>query len=190
MLVHRQDNARGDMVQTQTIDRLVISQNGGTHHKATAKFHQANIPCIIGNGGIGQKRREGDGITPAGCWKMAYFLYRADRILKPSSALAGYAIKTKDSWCDIPTSNRYNQPLAFTPAGSSEALWRTDNLYDIVIVLDHNTQPAISGQGSAIFIHLSGQNNSHTHGCMAFRKADLLKILSRCGPKTQVLISP
>ena len=189
MLGHRQDNARVHMTHTQLVDQLVIRSTGKTASKGRVQVNHITYPCVIGKGGVGVKSREGDGITPVGCWKMAYFLYRADRIQKPHSLLSGFAIRPGDSWCDLVTSRHYNRPLAATLPGSSEALWRQDNLYDIVIVLDHNTRPAISGRGSAIFIHLSGSDNPYTQGCIALDRPDLLKILYSCGPQTKVQIN-
>lgn len=188
MLVHRQDNARDHKVQTQTIDRLVISSNCKNTCNGVTKCGQLHFPCLVGLAGIGQKLHEGDGITPIGCWNISYFLYRSDKISKPHSALSGFPIKKNDSWCDSTNSNHYNLPLAVTLPKSSETLWRPDNLYDIILVLDHNTQPAVRGRGSAIFMHLRGKNTKHTHGCIAYRKPDLLKILKQCGSNTKIFI--
>ncbi|VAV98359.1 hypothetical protein MNBD_ALPHA08-1728 [hydrothermal vent metagenome] len=177
------------MTRTQLVDQLVIRSTGKTANNGTVQVNHVTFPCVIGKGGIGVKSREGDGITPVGCWKMAYFLYRPDRIQKIHSLLSGFAIRPSDSWCDLVTSRHYNRPLAETLPSSSEALWRQDSLYDIVIVLDHNTRPAISGRGSAIFIHLSGSNSPYTQGCIALDRPDLLKILYSCGPQTKVQIN-
>lgn len=188
MWAYQQDNARGRMARTQLFDLLVISTSSTTGNRAIIRTNHNSFPCLVGNGGIGRKSREGDGITPSGRWGLKYFLYRSDKIQKPFSILPGFPIKRQDSWCDLPDSKSYNRPLAVTLPQSDEALWRSDCLYDIVIVLDHNTQPAISGQGSAIFIHLIGMHKKHTHGCIAIQQSDLLKILSQCGPQTKLLI--
>ena len=188
MLVHRQDNARGHMAYTQTVDQLVISQTNRTDCDAIAQMGTVNFSAIIGHGGIGQKTREGDGITPAGCWRMAYFLFRADKIKKPFSLLPGFVINRHDSWCDQFPSPHYNQPLAKVLDGTNEALWRSDSLYDIVIVLDHNVFPAISGRGSAIFIHLRERETRFTQGCLAFEKPDITKILKYSKAGTRLLV--
>jgi len=189
-LVHRQDNARDHMATTQHIDQLVISSTRKSLNKGFIRANCLTFPCTIGHGGIGRKIREGDGIKPAGHWKMAFFLFRPDKICQPRSFLPGFAIKQQDSWCDLVTSKCYNLPLATTLPGSSEALWRSDNLYDIVIPLDHNTRPTIRGRGSAIFIHLGSPQSRFTQGCIALDQSNLLNILGKCSPQTTVLIKP
>ncbi len=173
------------MPRTQLIDRLVINK---TVNNAIIRLNQITFNCLIGHAGIGQKSREGDGLTPVGRWKLVYFLYRSDRISKPRSQLPGFAIKQQDSWNDRSGSRNYNLPLAITLPNSSESLWRADHLYDIVVILNHNSRPAIPGRGSAIFMHLHGPDSNYTHGCIALNQPDLLKVLGCCGPKTDIII--
>lgn len=187
MLVYQQDNARAHMAGTQLIDQLVIRSVRKNTNFGIIQTGHHSFPCLVGHGGIGQKSREGDRITPVGCWKMGYFLFRSDKIHKPHSFLPGFPITQQDSWCDLSPSRHYNQPLATILPGTSEALWRPDSLYDIIIVLDHNTQPSISGQGSAIFIHLRGTSN-YTQGCIALQKTHMLRILEQCSSRTKVRI--
>lgn len=184
------------MVFTQTVDQVVISSVRKSHSDGRSDGASAGVvftgqrhfSCKIGRNGIGQKQGEGDGITPIGRWKMGYFLYRADRIGKPQSFLSGFAIKPQDSWCDIPGSRRYNQPLGLTMANSSEALWRQDDLYNVIVVLDHNTCPFVAGKGSAIFVHISNSQTTYTQGCIALNQSDLLKLLVISGPQTEIIV--
>ena len=50
------------------------------------------------------------------------------------------------------------------------------NIYDIVVVIDHNQNPIKKGKGSAIFLHVAKRDYSPTLGCIALSK-DKLKIL-------------
>jgi len=180
------------MQLTQTVDRLVIKLQNRSNSAGCSSGRLfagcLSLPCKVGRSGIGTKVTEGDGVTPVGDWKPAYFLYRKDRINKPRSLLPGFSINPNDSWCDIATSKRYNQPLCFLMPGTSETLWRTDNIYDLIIVLDHNSLPFIKGRGSAIFIHIAQPSTIHTQGCIALTQSDLLKVLAICKPQTRILI--
>ena len=51
-------------------------------------------------------------------------------------------------------------------------------IYDIVLVLNYNTNPTIKNKGSAIFIHIAKNNYSKTKGCIALKKNNLIKLLS------------
>lgn len=188
MLVNQQDNARSHMARTQLFDQLVIHTTATHGSRGIIEANHTSFPCLTGRGGIGQKNCEGDGVTPSGKWRLCYFLYRPDKIQKPFSLLQGFPITRQDSWCDLTGSRSYNLPLAVTLPKSDETLWRSDCLYDIIIVLDQNTQPAIRGKGSAIFIHLIGPQKKYTQGCIAIAQSHLLKILRQCGPQTRILV--
>ena len=49
--------------------------------------------CAIGKRGIGNKRKEGDLITPKGNYKIKFILYRKDRVKKIQSKIKKIVIK-------------------------------------------------------------------------------------------------
>ena len=51
------------------------------------------LKCVVGKNGIGNKKKEGDLITPKGRFKILYVLYRKDRIKKLKSKLKKIIIK-------------------------------------------------------------------------------------------------
>ena len=67
-------------------------------------------------------------------------------------------------------------------AAGHERLWRDDQVYDIIVELDHNSDPVVPDAGSAIFFHLARPDYSPTEGCIAVSRADMLDILKHCGP--------
>ncbi len=69
-------------------------------------------------------------------------------------------------------------------------MWRDDPLYDAVGVLDWNLSPRIQGRGSAIFLHLCRAGFEATAGCVAVRRADLLRLFALAGGRPEVLVSP
>ena len=48
--------------------------------------------------------------------------------------------------------------------------------------------PVIKNKGSAIFIHIAKKNYKKTEGCIALKKAHLLKIIKRINKKTTIKI--
>ncbi len=56
-------------------------------------------------------------------------------------------------------------------------LYRNDNIYDLILVLNYNMKPIIKNKGSAIFIHIAKKNYKKTAGCIALKKIDLIKIV-------------
>ena len=71
---------------------------------------------------------------------------------------------------------------------SHEKLYRKDNLYDLIVVLDYNMNPIIKNKGSAIFIHIANNSYKKTKGCIALRKKHLIKIISQIKKNTKVKI--
>jgi L,D-peptidoglycan transpeptidase YkuD (ErfK/YbiS/YcfS/YnhG family) len=146
------------------------------------------FPCALGRTGRRALKREGDGATPAGHWRLLQVLYRGDRIRRPATALPVKQIKPDDGWCDAPADRNYNRPVRHPYPASAERLWRADGLYDIVVVLSHNVSPRVRGAGSAIFMHVAQPGYAPTAGCIALKRAHLLRLLRpmRAGAAIQV----
>ena len=45
-----------------------------------ARFRGRRLPCATGYSGIGEKTREGDGLSPAGRFRIVAVMYRPDRV--------------------------------------------------------------------------------------------------------------
>lgn len=146
-----------------------------------------SIPCVLGRAGTTWRKREGDGATPAGEHRLVRLRVRSDRLARnPAPRLPVAALAPDDGWCDAPDHPRYNRPVRLPFAASHERLWREDGLYDVIGVLDWNLAPATRGRGSAIFLHLAG--DGPTAGCIALRRADLLKLLGRLAPGCRIRV--
>ncbi len=145
--------------------------------------------CAVGRGGIHLEKREGDGVSPVGCWPIRQVYYRADRMEKPVTALPCTPIDRLDGWCDEPSDPNYNRKVRLPYAASHEEMWREDALYDIVVVLGHNDDPVVPGAGSAIFLHLARETYSPTAGCAALSREDLLEFLARAEPSVRLCFS-
>ena len=152
-------------------------------------YGQYKVKCAIGKRGIDYKKKEGDLITPSGEYKIKFILYRKDRIKKINTKLKKVVIKKDMGWCDDPRSTKYNKLIKLPFRYSAEKLFRRDNVYDIVLVLNYNINPTYKGKGSAIFIHIAKKNYKNTLGCIAVRKKDLKKIVKKINNFTTVNIN-
>jgi L,D-peptidoglycan transpeptidase YkuD (ErfK/YbiS/YcfS/YnhG family) len=146
------------------------------------------LPCALGRSGISAGKREGDGATPQGRFAFKTVQYRSDRVGRPATGLAVRALRGGDGWCDAVGDRNYNRPVQHPYAASAERMWRSDHLYDLVVVLDHNQCPRVQGRGSAIFMHVARPGLAPTEGCLALRRADLVKLLVRLRPGSRVAI--
>ncbi|MFK8035598.1 MAG: L,D-transpeptidase [Hyphomicrobiales bacterium] len=146
--------------------------------KAVLQFGGRSFPCALGESGITAQKREGDMASPAGTFQMLGGFYRADRGPKPFGKLPMQPTRPTDGWCDDPLHTRYNQLVKLPFDAYHEKLWREDQLYDIVVVLDQNLHPRIPGGGSAIFFHIAAPNFTPTAGCVAVSHATMRHALA------------
>jgi L,D-peptidoglycan transpeptidase YkuD (ErfK/YbiS/YcfS/YnhG family) len=142
----------------------------------------------LGRGGIKANKREGDGATPRGTFRLKRLWWRADRHARPRTLLPVQRIAADDGWCENPADRHYNRPIKVPTGSKADRLKRTDHLYDFIIELDHNTRPRIAGRGSAVFIHASRPGFAPTAGCVALELSALRRLLARFGPRTRIVV--
>ena len=153
------------------------------------KYKKIQFRCALGKAGIGKKFQEGDGLTPIGTYKIVNVYYRKDKIKKLTSNLKLISINKGMGWCDDPKSKKYNQLIKLPTKCHHEKLYRSDKLYDIVIILNYNMNPIVKGKGSAIFLHLSKNLKNKTSGCIALKKKDMLELIKKIKKSTKVIIN-
>jgi L,D-peptidoglycan transpeptidase YkuD (ErfK/YbiS/YcfS/YnhG family) len=146
------------------------------------------VPVALGRGGIRANKREGDGGTPRGTFRLRQLWWRADRMTRPMTHLPVRRIRGDDGWCEDPRDRHYNQPIRLKPDHSGDRLKRADHLYDLIIELDHNTRPRIAGRGSAVFVHVARPGFAPTAGCVALKADALRRLMARIGPRTRIVV--
>ena len=151
-------------------------------------YDNYKVKCALGKEGDRNKEKEGDLITPKGSFKLKYIFYRKDKIKSLKTRLKKIAINNKMGWCDDPTSKYYNKLIRFPFMKSAEKLYRSDNVYDIILVLDYNMNPIKLNRGSAIFVHIAKKGFSPTKGCVAISKRELKKLVGKVNKQTRVII--
>ena len=157
-------------------------------NKETLIYNDFIFKCCVGKNGITKNKKEGDKKTPAGLYNLENLYYRDDRVKKPITSLKCIPIHKKMGWCDDPRSKNYNKLVRLPFKFRSEKLYRKDNVYDIILVLNYNINPIRKAKGSAIFIHISKKNFSPTKGCVAIKKIEIKKLVEKIDKKTIVKI--
>lgn len=148
------------------------------------------LKCALGRSGISVAKFEGDGATPTGRFRLLRVYYRPDRLSRPKTQLPVFALRPMDGWCDAADDRNYNRQVRLPYPASHERLWRSDSLYDIIVVIDYNITKRRRMRGSAIFMHLARPGYKPTQGCVALAKPDLLKLLALCNSNTEIEIGP
>ncbi len=167
--------------------RLRVNHCGTPAHRVVVRFGDWAFPGAVGRQGIRSVKREGDGCTPRGSFPIRRVWWRPDRLARPRTALPLRPIGPTDLWCDAPGHRRYNRPVRAPFAASHETLTRDDHLYDIVVELGYNDHPAITGRGSAIFLHAARPGLLPTEGCLALDHRILRRIVARLRPGSRIV---
>jgi L,D-peptidoglycan transpeptidase YkuD (ErfK/YbiS/YcfS/YnhG family) len=92
-------------------------------------------------------------------------------------------------WCNDSKSPFYNREIKLPSKFSFEKLYRNDNLYDLLAVLNYNTNPVEKNKGSAIFIHIAKKRFKPTAGCIALQKKDLMNLMRVVKKNSKIKIS-
>jgi L,D-peptidoglycan transpeptidase YkuD (ErfK/YbiS/YcfS/YnhG family) len=164
------------------IERIAVSADGWL------AWGDRCVRVALGRGGVTETKREGDGATPVGSFRLRNLLYRADRLSPPDTMLARTPILENSGWSDDPADPAYNRPVVLPHRFGHERLWREDAVYDLIVPLGYNDDPPVVGLGSAIFLHVARPAYEPTEGCIALNQSDLLALLAECGPTTRIAI--
>jgi L,D-peptidoglycan transpeptidase YkuD (ErfK/YbiS/YcfS/YnhG family) len=163
-----------------------VARGAGGRSRGVLLAGARAIPVVLGRAGIAANKREGDGATPRGRFRVIRLWWRPDRLPRPRTALPVRRIDPALAWCEDPADRRYNRPFRRSANEPGDRLWRDDLLYDLVIEISHNTRPRIAGRGSAVFLHAARPDRSGTAGCVALDAKDLRRLVERLGPNTRI----
>jgi L,D-peptidoglycan transpeptidase YkuD (ErfK/YbiS/YcfS/YnhG family) len=168
--------------------RIIIRKRpGGAKNQGIMAIGGMRFVCALG-GGMSSCKIEGDGKTPIGRFRIISGFYRADRVLRPKSLIYFKKITPNLGWCDDKNDRNYNKRVTIPYKASHEKMFMSDQVYDIVMVLDYNIYPRIINRGSAIFFHVAKEGLPKTAGCVALPLKTLQKLLPFLSPQTVITI--
>lgn len=171
-----------------TLSRMTVRRRPGRIAQGLLIAGGQVLPVALGRAGLKSNKREGDGATPRGTFRLRRLWWRADRHPRPPTRLPSRRIGPADGWCEDPADRRYNRPVAVSAGSTADRLARADALYDFIVELDHNTRPRIAGRGSAVFIHVARPGFAPTAGCIALKLGDLRRLLARLDRRTRITV--
>lgn len=128
-------------------------------------------------------KREGDHRSPAGVFALGPLFGSASTEEVASYLKMPYfSLEEELEWVDDPSSRYYNLLVKNSAIfdrdwASAEKMLCYESFYRWGIVIQHNRDPVVSGAGSAIFMHITGDLEKGTPGCTAMAEADLKEFL-------------
>jgi L,D-peptidoglycan transpeptidase YkuD (ErfK/YbiS/YcfS/YnhG family) len=145
----------------------------------------------LGKNGLSSNRREGDGTTPTGTFRIGRTMYGNEP--NPGLRFAYRRLRCGDWWDEDPSSPTYNSfqhvRCGTKPpfAGESEGMWQQPRPYPHLAVIEYNMRPAVPGRGSGIFLH--AQTGGPTIGCVSLRRDQLVAVLRWLRPADAPVIA-
>lgn len=154
------------------------------------------FPVVVGKHGMawgrgvhaywmlsGTHKKEGDGKTPAGLFKLGVAFGKQHN---PDWKLPFFEVDGSLFCVDDPTSKFYNAIVSDQEVvkdwTSAEEMKRDDQLYDLGIVVEHNTDPVTPSNGSCIFMHIWRAQGKGTEGCTAMPREHMEQLLNFLDP--------
>ena len=139
----------------------------------------------VGRNGLSGNRREGDGTTPTGNYRIGRTMYGIAP--DPSVRYRYRRIVCGDYWVEDPSSPSYNR-FRHVPCGSTppfrvkgERLWQATTAYRHFAVIEFNMHPVVPGRGSGIFLHAA--TGGSTNGCVSLPLPQLRQALRWLRPE-------
>jgi L,D-peptidoglycan transpeptidase YkuD (ErfK/YbiS/YcfS/YnhG family) len=164
------------MGKDRSIRNIVVRPKPGNKSQGLLSIGGRVHVCALGKGGIKALKREGDGATPMARMRLLSVNVRMDHVAARATLLPMARITPALGWCEVPGDRNYNRPVRLPYAVSHETMHRSDDLYDIVIVMDWNISPRRRNGGSAIFFHVARPGLTPTEGCVAL-PGDVMRLL-------------
>jgi L,D-peptidoglycan transpeptidase YkuD (ErfK/YbiS/YcfS/YnhG family) len=133
----------------------------------------------VGFNGVRADRREGDGTTPSGTFRIGRTMYGAQP--NPGVRFPYVRLRCGDWWVEDARSPHYN---TFRRVGcgtkppfrtTTPDMYAERNAYPHLAVVEFNMRPTIPGRGSGIFLH--AQTGGPTAGCVSLALPHLRHVL-------------
>ena len=136
--------------------------------------------CKCGYGKKGMidaaEKREGDVKTPIGAFPI---LHAFGRQPNPGTKMKWKPVTPYSYWADdVKVPATYNTWVESKTKIGGEHL--TDYYqYDYAMAVGYNTNPRVTGRGSAIFVHVKAVDHWTTGGCISLEKGEMIELLQR-----------
>ncbi|VVM05083.1 hypothetical protein MAMT_00451 [Methylacidimicrobium tartarophylax] len=158
------------------------------------------IPVLLGRNGVawgsglhppqsGLQKEEGDGRTPAGCFRLGLILGIAPSLPAGAKWRLYHQKSPQDAWIENPELPQYNHLVTISNGADlpdwfeGERLHIEDPVLEWMVFVEHNYPVSHPGGGSAIFLHGRYGERAATSGCLALEKKNLLSLIQWLDPR-------
>ncbi len=186
-------------------EKSTLGMMRGYSRESPSQPWKESFPCtavIYGKNGIawgrglhepqtGLQKKEGDGRAPAGRFKIGFAMGYAKQLPVGNKNWPYHQVTERDAWIDNPSiPEHYNHLYTLNPNQTPPPWFESqrkrlgDFAYEWKILIEHNYQNPIPGEGSAIFFHIRRGETKPSFGCTVMEKAILEKLLCWLDPQS------
>ena len=146
----------------------------------------------LGRNGLSDHHVEGDGTTPTGAYGLGPVIYglapgpRRPLPLPPARLRRLVGREPALGRATTPSGTSAAAPRPSFAGPGDDGLWLSKRAYQHFVPIRYNTDPAVPGRGSAIFLH--DDWGSPTHGCITLAASRLETVLRWLRPAAKPLI--
>lgn len=165
---------------------LTLWEKGHADHRWRRNW---SAPAAIGKSGLSPLKREGDGRTPAGRFRMGTG-FGAEP--SPAGVWPYRIADDHDFWIDDPNAADYN--MWVRDEGDPGERWKSFErlaipLYRKAAVIRYNDNPIVKGRGSAIFLHIWKGPDSSSAGCVTMTEEHVVRVLEWMVPEAEPVMA-
>lgn len=136
---------------------------------------------VYGTEEAGLRKVERDKRAPAGVFRIGK-IYTYDSALPPGSDYPFHTVTKADAWVDDPSLPEYNRHVTVDlknppPWFEKQKMRHNDFAYRWLVEIRHNSDPPVSGEGSAIFFHQRRGPSRPSAGCTVMAQENLLHMI-------------
>jgi D-alanyl-D-alanine dipeptidase len=163
------------------------------------------IPVVMGRSGLGwgrglnpssptgPQKKEGDGRSPAGIFRLTYAFGYAPAEEVREIKLPYIQCTSSVECVDDTNSSYYNiivdsRAVAKVDWKSSEKMRMNDDEYKLGVFVAHNASPAEPGAGSCVFMHIWKEPGHPTSGCTAMSVGGIESLLGWLDPRSNPVL--
>lgn len=167
-----------DFNQLITVDAVGSYATVNAFERIDGVWVKSEVLCrvsgCVGTQGVSADASEYASYTPKGLYPLGTGFGICD---DPGTGLDYIKVNDNSYWVDDVNSKYYNQYVEGTEGkdwSSAEHLIEYSGAYDYCVFIEYNTNPVVSGKGSAFFLHVG---TTPTAGCVAIPESDMIDTL-------------
>ena len=162
-----------------------------TYEKLVSQWKPGPVKCEVNLGVKGianlNEKREGDKMTPSGYYPLP-FAFGLNKDI--DTKMEFRVLNRTHVWVSDTLSKEYNQWIEdesgiYKANPNCERLLSVMPQYKYALVIDYNSNPIVTGKGSAIFIHVQPEDNRGTAGCISLSETNIVRLLKWLNPSLE-----